>query len=147
MVKAPSIARFEQLYWGSVVIGWVNTAMNWRTQQALLEANPMLANASWFLPVTLLLNVLIAVAIWFFIARKASVVAKWIQVVFAALSVLGILSLIFQLATGPAPSALIAVLGIVSCILYVVAATMLFRPDAKEWFGEGRDIEEDTPLV
>ncbi|WP_288935328.1 hypothetical protein [uncultured Sphingomonas sp.] len=147
MIKPPSIARFEQLYWGSVVIGWINTAVNWRTQQALREANPLLANATWLMPTALVVNLLITLTIWYFIVRRASVVAKWFQVVFAAFSVLGLISIIFQFAMGRAPSVVFALLGVATAGLYIAAATMLFRPDAKEWFGEGRDIEEDAPLV
>lgn len=147
MIKPPSIARFEQFYWGSLVIGWINSALNWKTSQAALDANPLLANARWFLPAMTLVGVLIAVALWFFIARKASVVAKWIQVVFAAFGAFGILSAVYLIATGKAPSVLAVVIGVAANILYIAAATMLFRPDAKEWFGEGRDVEEDAPLV
>ncbi|MBI0476617.1 hypothetical protein D9601_14800 [Sphingomonas sp. MA1305] len=147
MTKPPSIARFEMLYWPAVVLGWLNSALNWRTSQAALDANPMLANVHWFLPVSAAVGALISIAIWFFIARKASVVAKWVQVVFAALGAIGILTGIYTLVSGKAPSALAVVVVIVANVLYVAAATMLFKPDAKEWFGEGLDEDDSETLA
>ena len=40
------------------------------------------------------------------------------------------------------------VLGLVANILYIAAAVMLFKPDAKEWLGEGRDPDDiEAPRV
>ncbi len=149
MTKPPSIARFEQLYWASVVIGLVNTALNWKVSQALLAANPLLANAHWFLPAAQIVGIAIAVLLWFFIVRRPSVVAKWVQVVIAALGAFGLLSALFMLAMGRAPLGLQVVLGLVANILYIAAAVMLFKPDAKAWFGEGldEDLDLDAPRV
>lgn len=147
MTKPPSIARFELLYWIAIVLGWVNTAINWPTAQESLDANPVLANVHWFLPAMTLLGVLISVALWFFITRRASVVAKWIQVVFAAFGVIGILSGAFMILSGKAPSLPLMLLGMFSNILYIAAAAMLFKPDAKEWFGEGLDEDELEPMA
>lgn len=145
MTKPPSITRFEQFYWGSVAIGLLNAALNWQTSKALLAANPVLANAGWILPVTQIVGLVIAVLLWFFIARRPSVVAKWIQVVFAGFSVLGLLRAVFMLAMGRAPLSLPVVVGLVASILYIAAAVMLFKPDAKAWFGEGLDEDFDEP--
>lgn len=148
MIKPPSIARFEQFYWGSVILGLINTALNWSTAQAALAANPMLANATWFLPATQIVGIAIAVTLWFFIVRRPSVVAKWVQVVFAAFGVFGILSAVFLVATARAPLSVQVVLGLVANLLYVAASVMLFRPDAKVWFGEGLDEDDlDAPRV
>ncbi|PVE59715.1 hypothetical protein DC429_04820 [Arthrobacter sp. TPD3018] len=148
MIKPPSIARFEQFYWASVILGLINTALNWKTSQALIAANPVLAGASWIVPVTQLIGLLIAVLLWFFIVRRPSVVAKWIQVVFAALGAFGIASALFMLAMGRVPVTIQVVLGLVANILYIAAAVMLFKPDAKEWLGEGRDPDDiEAPRV
>ncbi len=148
MTKPPSIARFEQFYWASVILGLINTALNWRTAQEALAGNPMLANATWFLPAAQIVGIAIAIALWFFIVRRPSVVAKWVQVVFAAFCVFGILSALFLVGTSRAPLSLQVVLGLVSNVLYVAAAVLLFRPDAKLWFGEGLDEDDfEEPLV
>ncbi|MFN3432947.1 MAG: hypothetical protein ACK4ZY_00985 [Sphingomonas sp.] len=148
MTKPPSIARFEQFYWASVILGLINAAVNWRASQAALAANPMLANATWFLPLAQAIGLGIAVLLWFFIVRRPSVVAKWVQVVFAAFGAFGILSALFLLVAGRAPAALPVILGIVANGLYIAAAVMLFKPDAKAWFGEGLDEDDlDAPQL
>ena len=147
MTKPPSIARFEQFYWASVLLGLVNTALNWGASQAALAANPMLANATWFLPAVQVIGLAIAVLLWFFIVRRPSVVAKWVQVVFAAFGAFGVLSALFLVASGRAPIAAQVIVGLIANILYIAAAVMLFRPDAKIWFGEGLDEDDlETPL-
>ncbi|MCP3735956.1 hypothetical protein M9979_13870 [Sphingomonas sp. RP10(2022)] len=143
MAKPPSIARFEQLYWASVIIGLINAALNWGTTQATLAANPLFANAGWFLPLTQVIGLAIAVLLWFFIVRRPSVVAKWVQVVFAAFGAFGLLSALFLLATGRAPTGTQLILGLFANILYIAAAVMLFRPDARLWFGEGLGEDDD----
>lgn len=148
MTKPLSIARFEQFYWASVILGLINTALNWKTSQALLAANPMLANATWFLPVSQLIGLAISVTVWFFIVRRPSVVAKWVQVVFAAFGVFGLLSALVMVGMGRAPVGIQVVLGLIANILYIAAAVMLFKPDAKAWFGEGLDEDDlDAPRV
>jgi hypothetical protein len=142
MIKPPSIARFEQFYWASVILGLINAGLNWKTSQALIAANPLLANASWFLPLSQVIGLAIAVLLWFFIARRPSAVAKWVQVVFSAFGAFGLLSTLFMLATGRASMTVQVVLRLVANILYIAAAVMLFKPDAKEWFGEGHDPDD-----
>lgn len=143
MTKPPSIARFEQFYWASVVIGLINAAMHWDVAQAALATNPLLANATWFLPAAQIVGLAISALIWFFIARRPSVVAKWIQVVIAAFAVFGLLSTIYLVGTGRATIGTQVVLGLLSNILYIAAAVMLFKPDAKAWFGEGLHDDDD----
>jgi hypothetical protein len=143
MLKPPSIARFEQFYWASVILGLLNTAMNWSASQAALAANPMLAQATWFLPAVQVIGLAIAVLLWFFIVRRPSVVAKWVQVVFAAFGAFGVLSALFLVAAGRAPIGLQVVVGLIANILYIAAAVMLFKPDAKVWFGQGLDEDDD----
>lgn len=148
MTKAPSIARFEQFYWGSILLGLINTALNWNAAQAQLAANPVLANATWFLPAVQVVGLAIAVLLWFFIVRRPSVVAKWVQVVFAAFSAFALLSALFLVASGRAQIGLQVVVGLIANILYIAAAVMLFRPDAKVWFGEGLDDDDiGTPRI
>ena len=143
MTRPPSIVQFERLYWASFVIGLANNAATWGSRKQILAANPMLANAGWFLPTVTVVSIAVAVTLWYFIVRSPSVVAKWFQVAFAAFGVLGILSSLFILANGTAPAMLPVVLGIVANLLYLGAAVMLFRADAKEWFGEDLDDDDD----
>ena len=53
-----------------------------------------------------------------------------------------------MLAMGRVPVTIQVVLGLVANILYIAAAVMLFKPDAKEWLGEGRDPDDiEAPRV
>lgn len=143
MTKPPSIVRFEQFYWASVILGLLNTALNWNTSRATLAANQLLANATWFLPLMQIIGLAIAVLLWVFIVRRPSIVAKWVQVVFAAVGAFGVLSALFLVGVGRAPLSLQLAIGLIGNILYVAAAVMLFKPDAKVWFGEGLDDDDD----
>jgi len=141
-MKPPSIARFEQFYAASILLGWINAGLNWHASQARLAANPALAPiVAWFLPAMQVVSIVIAVLLWYFIVRRPTVVAKWVQVVFAAFAAIGVISAIGFIAAGRAALTPTAILGIVANVLYVAAAVMLFRPDAKLWLGE--ELDED----
>lgn len=141
MQRPPSIVRYEQFYIASFVLGLVASAVNWQGRTAQLAASPALANLQWLAPVSLVISIVIAATLWYFTARRPSAAAKWVVVVFAALSVLGIGGNILTLVRG---GPLVAVLlGIAVSLLYITAAVLLFKPDAKLWFGEkvnGEDI-------
>lgn len=148
MIKPPSIARFEQFYWASIILGLINTGLNWKASQAALAANPMLANATWFLPTVQVVGLAIAVLLWFFIVRRPSVIAKWVQVVFAAFGAFGVLSALFLVASARAPIGAQVIVGLIANILYIAAAVMLFKADARAWFGEGVDDDDlEAPRV
>jgi hypothetical protein len=143
MPKPQSIVRFERFYWASVLIGLVNTVLNWGASRAALATNPMLADATWLLPVMQLVGFGISILLWVFIVRRPSVVAKWVLVVFAAFGAFGLLSALFLLVLGRVPVGVQLFLGLATNILYIAAAAMLFRPDAKLWLGEGLDEDDD----
>jgi len=143
VTKPPSIVRFEQFYWASVILGLINTGLNWRTSQAALSANPVLAGMTWLLPAMQVVGLAVTVLLWFFIVRRPSVVAKWVQVVFAGFGALAIASAVVLIAMGRSSLNAQIVVGLVANILYVAAAVMLFKPDARLWFGEGLDEDDD----
>jgi hypothetical protein len=83
----------------------------------------------------LALSTAISLLLWFFVARKGSVVAKWIVTVFF---VLGVLSLAMQVIGGTFPSGLAAVVAIIAWVLNLIAVYQLFKPDTEVWFGEAK---------
>ena len=135
-----SIVNFERCYLGAIAVGLINSfvtipAMMRMPQMA--QANAMLGPN--FIYISLILGLVISLLLWYFAARKASVVAKWIIVVFFAFGVLGMLR---NLATG-FPTSLSGVLGIVAFVLQAVAVYLLFKPDAVGWFARrGTDLAE-----
>lgn len=140
MIKPLSIQRFDYCYLGAWALGLINTAINWTRYREMAQIRQAEATiGAWYLPVTIGVGMLIPLLLWFFISKRASVVAKWIMVVFAALGVGGAL---FALLVGSFAGGLAGVLTLASYALQVVAAWLLFRPDARAWFGE--DYEEDA---
>ena len=135
MQRPPSIVRYEQLYLGSFILGLVVSAVSWQGRAAQLSANPALGNLQWVMPVALVVGIVISITLWYFTARNPSIAAKWVVTVFAALSLLGIARNLYALVGGTVPL-LSTLFAILVSVLYVAAAVMLFKPDAKLWFGE-----------
>lgn len=138
-MRPVSIIQFERCYLGAIAIGVINSLLllpaTLRTMQASAAAaafGPAVVYAS------LGIGLLISLLLWFFAARKASVVAKWIIVVFFAFAVLGLLrGVLTRFAPG-----LPGVLQIVAFVLQAVAAYLLFRPDSNRWFAGRSDLGE-----
>ena len=143
MDRPASIVRYEQFYLAAVGLGLLNTALTWSRSMAQFDANPTLAQVSWLLPASAITGVVMRLAVWYFTARRPSLIAKWIAVALAAFSAIVLLFAIMALASGAMPSAAAGITGIGSAVLYIVATTYLFRPDARLWFGEADNIEQE----
>ena len=143
MDRPPSIVRFEQLYFISFALNLLAIALSWRVQEAALATNPQLAQIPWFLPVAAVVRIGIALLLWWFVARRGSVVAKWIVVVFAVFGGFGLLAALYGLVLGSL-GPITALVSIASAALYIWAAVLLFRPDARLWFGE---VPAEEPLA
>ncbi|WP_339348132.1 hypothetical protein [uncultured Sphingomonas sp.] len=140
-MRPPAILYFERLYLASLglsVIGW---AISWPVLSARMAADPRTAGFGWLLPAGLALSVAISLALWFFVARRASRIARTIAVVLTALSVLRLLLNLPAMLNGAMPP-LAAILSIATVALGVMAVMALYRPDARSWFGE--DFEGDA---
>lgn len=135
MSRPPSIVRFERLYLASFAVGLASWAVNWNVLSTRLAADPRTAPFIWILPVSLLLGVAISLCLWFFVARRGSVIAKWVLVVLTVLAALRFLLNLPAVARGAVPVGDVA-LSAVTLLLGLVAAFQLFRPDARAWFGE-----------
>ena len=132
--RPQSIVNFERFYLGAAAVGIVNSIISWSDSRAALDAIP---NAGALGGGTLILSMLfglaITAALWYFIARKGSSIAKWIAVVFFAF---GLIGLLMMLTGGKFPSGIPGILSAVGIVLHLVAITYLFRPDTRPWFGE-----------
>ena len=131
-MRPHSIVLFEKLYLAAIVIGILNTVLSWSQVNAMI-ADPRIQAAgmgSGTLMFGLIVGLLIPILLWYFIARRASNVAKWIYVVLTALGLFGFLT---SLANPMASKGLIMLLGAVAMVLQLYAAWLLFRPDAVAW--------------
>ena len=82
--------------------------------------------------------ILLYLLLIYFISRKGSPVAKWIYVVLCVLGlVFGLVGLPLMMQMGPLP----LVIAIVQYALSIVSLWLLFRPDSKAWFAEGRTVD------
>ncbi|WP_375394522.1 hypothetical protein [uncultured Sphingomonas sp.] len=136
MVRPQSIVRYERLYLSSFALGLLASVLTWSARAGALSMNPLLAGKTWLLWMTLALDIVISLLLWRFTARTPSIVAKWIVTVFAVFAAMGILFSIFQLATARIQLGMPVLLMAAVNILYIAAATLLFRRDAVHWFGE-----------
>lgn len=140
-MRPASIVRFERVYGAYIVIGLIQLALSWGAANALLQTQ--LAQApnlppsfgSTVLLAAYAVGVLIQLLLLYFIARRASDVARWILVIFFVLAVLGIVR---GMLGGTLLAGLPGILSIVGFILYAVSVVLLFQPDARLWFQERR---------
>ena len=131
MDRPQSIIRFERLYLGGVALGLANTAYRWSAIQEQVAATPNSAMLpSWFMGATIALGIGINLLLWYFVARRGSVVAKWIVTVFFVLGLIGLLRVL----TADAVPATMNVIAAVVLGLQAAAVFMLFRPDTEPWF-------------
>lgn len=145
-MRPVSIVRFEQAYLGSVVVWLVNLALGWKAKLASLEnhgafaGNPqMLEVAQTMMIGTVIFLLILWLLLWYFTARRASEIAKWVVVVLFALS---LITFPFTLMGYK----IVGVPGVALTTLMVAlngwAVWLLFRPDARAWFaGESEDSQ------
>jgi glucan phosphoethanolaminetransferase (alkaline phosphatase superfamily) len=135
-MRPASIVNFERLYLGALALGVANTILSWDQALASIRAQPNSAVLGPnFLLITAVAGVLIQLLLWYFIARRASVVAKWI---FVVLFVIGLVAFVAGLARTGFPGGVEGILGVLTMLMQVAAVWMLFRPDANAWFSDGR---------
>ena len=137
MERPQSIIWFERCYLGSVAVGLLNTATSWSLIQEQIAATPnseMLPG--WFFGAMITVGFAINLALWYFVARRGSVVAKWIVTVFFAIALIGLL----RAANADSASPTFNAFAVVALVLQAVGVFMLFRSDSKPWFGENKPL-------
>ena len=146
-MRPKSIIWFERLYLGSWLLSLVALAVNWSAIRETMAENP----AAGRLGVDTMMNIFVAFAglsalitmlLWYFTARQHSVVAKWFVVAFFVLGLLGVPGLIGPFTEGQWVKGILQVLVF---LLHAAAVAMLFRRDARIWFGEIGDVPPAPP--
>lgn len=132
MRRPSSIVTFERIVLLSLALGVLNTFLSWDHTMAMLEEQGM--GTGSVIGIQVVTTALYLLLLWF-ISRRASPVAKWIYIV---LSVLGILSAVVGLGEVAKAGTLSLIISIVQYVLLIVSLWLLFRPDAKAWFNDGR---------
>jgi uncharacterized membrane protein len=130
-MRPASILMFERLFLASLVLSVISFFINYESMLRDLETQPGLAElglGSGFAIGSIVVGLAIYLLLWFFIARKASSVAKWILIVLLAFSAISLPAIVLG------PWDLGVVLALAVYALEVAAAAYLFRDDAAAWF-------------
>ncbi len=140
-MRPKSIVTFERLVLLGILLGIINAFLTMDQLEAMTGAQGTALSSSTLITiqaVTIALYLLLV----YFISRKGSPIAKWIYVVLAALGLVAGLAGIGQMMQfGTVP----AIITVISYVITAATIYLLFRPDAKAWFSEGRGgVDADT---
>lgn len=140
-MRPRAIQLFDRLYLASIALSVIATIIGWDSlvaqAQSVEGAEQMAAMVTGGVAAVVYV---IELLLWYLVARRGSVVAKWLVIVLFALNLWGVLDTVSWAMQG----SLAAVLTLASIVVQAVAIAMLFRPDARDWFA-GRDEAEETP--
>ncbi|WP_417322010.1 hypothetical protein [Erythrobacter aureus] len=135
-MRPVSILWFERLFLLSLVLVLVNSVVQYDAFLAQIRSDPALAAmgpGNSFAVGVIAISLLIPLILWYFIARRASVIAKWMLVVLTAF---GLLFVNFDPATMFNPARLTS---LVVTVLQLAAIALLFRADARAWLSRTDD--------
>lgn len=140
-MRPKSIVNFERLVLLSILVGIVNAFLVWDQTQASLQAQGAALGSGTLITIQAITIALYLLLLWF-ISRKGSPVAKWIYVVLAALGlVIGLTGIQQTASFGTLP----LLITIVQYVITLITIWLLFRPDSKAWFSDGRGgVDTDT---
>ncbi|UVO49501.1 hypothetical protein M0208_02850 [Sphingomonas sp. SUN019] len=136
MIRPRSILLFERLFLASLLLWCVLQAMTWDYRVALLATNAILATPAAAMATVVLAILAVSVAVWYFVARRSSRIAKRAAVALAVCSAITFIFGLIAIGQPGLPGPTIKLLSVAVSALCVAAAVPLFRPDAKTWFGE-----------
>ena len=140
-MRPTSIVLFERLFLLSLAIALVNGFLQYDALVAQVGNDPALAQLGWgsgAILVVMAISLLIPLLLWYFIARRASNIAKWILVVMTLLGLLFV-----NLDAGQLGS-LAGIASLAVTILQLVAIVLLFRADARAWLSDDADDADDA---
>lgn len=127
-MRPTSIIWFERLFLAAIGLGAINSAVSFK---AIEEMTGGQAGGTSLLIVSIGFSIGIYLLFWYWIARCASNVAKWLLTV---LVILSIASVAFSIAVGSYPGGFAGILGAIVWLMHLASVLCLFRPDATAWF-------------
>jgi hypothetical protein len=138
-VRPTSILLFEKLFLASTAIVLLNTLVNYSRMRDLWLADGLPAAGPLLL--SLFLGIIPNLLFWFFIARRASNVAKWIL---ATLLALGVASYPWTYADDLEVGTAYLLVNAADLLLMAAATLLLFRRDSAEWLkNRGRVLQPE----
>lgn len=133
-MRPNSIVLFERLFFLNLALGLVGYFLNYDAATQMLADDPATAGLGMgggFLIGTYLIGLVINLLLWYFIARKASNIARWIFVVLVGIGLLFGIPTLFTLGIS-----LIMVTTLIGYAITIAMIALLFREDAKAWFSK-----------
>jgi hypothetical protein len=134
-MRPNSIVQFERLFLVQFAINIIVNVLTWDPNVAALARRGRIpaADAAMMLGGFVGVVLLAQLALWYFAARRRSVVAKWILSVWFVLGAVQLALQTFQLGFNLSPLSLVSWAGF---LIYAWAVSYLFKPDADEWFAK-----------
>ena len=133
-MRPRSIKLYELCYLGAIVLGIVATAMSWKANLNTAEMQEIQRTlGSSFVPIFFVFVYTLSLALWYFTVRVPNIAAKWIVTIWFGLSLAAFL---ITLAQGQRPTDLSSAFSLAALAVNAFAVYLLFRPDARAWFGE-----------
>ena len=141
-----SIRLFERFYLSGSGLSVVSVFTNYGQLREQTIANGGSGSAAAVVLVTALLGLLLNLALWYFIARRASNGFKWTLV---ALSLVALLLTIFNAINGALDSASATYLGLAALVMVLnwIGISFLFRADAVRWLSSNGAEGEVDPHI
>lgn len=133
-MRPESIRRFDLFYLASLALSVVDFVLGRDAVVAQMEAQSKAAKLSLgggFVTGLFVFWIALMLLLWFLASHKRSNIAKWIIVLLAVVSLLGVPGLV----TGAFTAA--RIVSLLSFVLSWIAVYFLFRADARAWFGAG----------
>ena len=142
-MRPQSIVNFERVVLLNILLGIANTWLSWDKVIAMAQAQAAAQGGtmkigSGFLIGTQVFVIAITLLLLWLISRKGSPIAKWIYVVFA---VIGLIFAVIGIGKSAALGTVPLVLAMIGHLLTLISLWLLFRPDSKAWFSEGRTVD------
>lgn len=144
-MRPKSIVNFEIAALLAVLVSIINSFVSWDKMMAVQQAQLVASGQGKMIGMMSSIGIgfaVIIVVIWlllvWLISRKGSPVAKWI---YAAIAVILLVLNLIGLIKGPVYGTPPFVLAIVWDLLTLASLWLIFQPDSKAWFAEGRTAD------
>lgn len=128
-MRPKSIVLFERVELLAILLGIAGAALGMERTVAMVR---QFGFGMGFVVVVQAVSVAVMLLLLYFIARRGSIVAKWIFVVFVVLGAINIL-LNFNVVLAQGTSAIVSV---AQMLLQLFGVFLLFRPDTGPWFDD-----------
>ncbi|MBB3034266.1 hypothetical protein [Alteriqipengyuania lutimaris] len=142
-MRPQSIKLFDLFYLGSMFLGALGFIASYPSVKAEFARQSAESGVTVPPEVSIagyVIGALIGLALWYFVSRRRSTIAKWILVALFLLSLVNVGGYF----VGPTP--LYEIYGLLSLIANAIAIALLFRADAIRWLNEkpADDVVEPT---